>query len=279
MVNFLKRAEEAAAIYSANPKVKAVLLAGSVSRGWQDKYSDIEINIFWQEDPTDIDRKSAIQQMNGDILSYFEYEDEEWSESYMSEGVKFEISSFHCSTVEETIHCVMEYFSSSLDEQALIAAIEAGTALYGREYIESLKKQIAVYPENLARVMIESRLEMGSRWMNRTGLVSRKDSLLLFTTIGQVQQNLLGILHGLNGMYVQHPGFKWLHKTLNRMTVKPKNAAERFERVFTSPPAEAVRIMEQLIMEVYDLVDKKYPDMNVDQFRQKAQMVKLNTNS
>jgi predicted nucleotidyltransferase len=35
-----------ASIYQQNPKVKAVLLAGSVSRGWEDKYSDIELNIF-----------------------------------------------------------------------------------------------------------------------------------------------------------------------------------------------------------------------------------------
>jgi hypothetical protein len=43
-----------AGIYQQNPKVEAVLLTGSV--GLEDKHSDIELNIFWSEEPGDADR-------------------------------------------------------------------------------------------------------------------------------------------------------------------------------------------------------------------------------
>ncbi|HSU78888.1 MAG TPA: cytoplasmic protein, partial [Candidatus Angelobacter sp.] len=42
-----------AAIYQLNQKVKGILLAGSVSRGWQDRHSDIELHILWAEPPSD----------------------------------------------------------------------------------------------------------------------------------------------------------------------------------------------------------------------------------
>ncbi|MFC7371604.1 DUF4037 domain-containing protein [Fictibacillus iocasae] len=277
MINFYKRAEEAAAIYSQNPKVKAIMLAGSVSRGWQDAFSDIEIHIFWSADPSDEDRKSAIQQLNGEILSYFDYEEEEWSESYIVDGIKIEISSFRIETVEKVIEHVTEDFSTSLDEQALLSAIEAGEALYGHDDIESMKQKIAVYPDELAKAMIQERLEMGARWMNRAGLVHRKDYVLLYSTITHVQHNLLGMLHALNGMYVQHPGFKWLHRTIGQMTIAPEIAAERFERVFTVEAPEAVSIMDYLIRDVYDLVEARYPDLDVETYRKKTEIVKGNT--
>jgi predicted nucleotidyltransferase len=49
-------AVQMAGIYQQNPKVEAVLLTGSVSRGLEDKHSDIELNIFWSEAPGDADR-------------------------------------------------------------------------------------------------------------------------------------------------------------------------------------------------------------------------------
>ena len=40
-----------ASLYAKNLKVAAVIVSGSTARGHADKYSDIEIGVFWKEPP------------------------------------------------------------------------------------------------------------------------------------------------------------------------------------------------------------------------------------
>jgi predicted nucleotidyltransferase len=61
----LEVAHYAAPIIARNPKVKAIVLGGSVSRGNADSYSDIEINVIWAEPPTEADRLAPIEPAGG----------------------------------------------------------------------------------------------------------------------------------------------------------------------------------------------------------------------
>ncbi|MFQ5420350.1 MAG: hypothetical protein ACE5EY_08300 [Anaerolineae bacterium] len=54
--------------YIENPKVAAVVIAGSVSRGWADSYSDIELDVYWQQQPIDTDRLQPIERNNGQLI-------------------------------------------------------------------------------------------------------------------------------------------------------------------------------------------------------------------
>src|SRR5438045_7782227 len=47
--------------YAANPKVAAVIVGGSTCRGHADRYSDIEVGVFWHEAPTEEDRRTAAE--------------------------------------------------------------------------------------------------------------------------------------------------------------------------------------------------------------------------
>ncbi len=77
-----EKAIEMAEIYRGNPKVEAIILAGSVARKLEDEHSDIELHILWSEPPEDEDRRAPINRIDGTILSYHPYEEEEWSETY-----------------------------------------------------------------------------------------------------------------------------------------------------------------------------------------------------
>lgn len=118
-------------VYKQNPKVEAVLLGGSVSRNWNDKYSDIELFVFWKEGPTEEDRKVSINSVNGKIIDFHPYEEEEWSETYVANGVKFEISNFLTSTIQNIINDVIVGFDTDLDKQCLISTVCHGITLYG----------------------------------------------------------------------------------------------------------------------------------------------------
>ncbi len=67
-------AQRLASIYTENPDVKAIIVGGSMARGFADKYSDLEIGFFWSKPPSDKDRKTAIEQMGGDLWSFTSYD-------------------------------------------------------------------------------------------------------------------------------------------------------------------------------------------------------------
>ena len=250
-------------VYSQNPKVEAVLLGGSVSRNWNDSYSDIELFIFWKESPTDEDRKASIYAVDGSIIDFHPYEDEEWSETYITNHVKLEISNFLTSTIHKTIDEVVVELKTDLDKQCLVAAVVHGIPLYGEELLGECKKKAEVYPKELSVRMIENYLFLGNRWNNREALLEREDWLMLYKVFVSVQTNLMGILFGLNRMYVHHPAFKWQKHSLEAMKIVPEDAFNRFTSILLNHPQTSVGNLEQMVQEVFELIGGEYPSLNL----------------
>ena len=55
-----EKAIEMSEIYRKNPKVEAIILAGSVARKLEDEHSDIELHILWSMPPENEDRKGLL---------------------------------------------------------------------------------------------------------------------------------------------------------------------------------------------------------------------------
>ncbi|MCA0983424.1 DUF4037 domain-containing protein [Halobacillus yeomjeoni] len=259
-MNLKELAEETAAIYTQNPNIDAVLLAGSVGRGWDDDFSDIELHIFWSVSPSDEERKAPIYQLKGELLSYYPYEDEEWSESYRIEpGIKLEISNFLTTTIDKVVHSVVEDFNIDYDYQCIVSSIVDGEGLYGHEIIDEFKKKSSIYPNELAYQMVQTHMDLGNRWNNRYALLHRKDWLMLYDVINQVQKNLFGVLFGLNHLYVQHPSFKWMNETIQKMNIKPLHFEKRLEGLYQGNPERAIVELETLYEDVAALTAVQFP--------------------
>ena len=68
----LALAEQIVLTYSDHPSIKAVMVGGSVSRGYADRYSDLEVGVFWADAPTEAERKSAVESVGGKLLTFDE---------------------------------------------------------------------------------------------------------------------------------------------------------------------------------------------------------------
>ncbi|WP_059106103.1 DUF4037 domain-containing protein [Shouchella shacheensis] len=256
-------ASEIAKIYEKNPNVEAVLLGGSVSRNWYDKYSDIEIFVFWKESPTNEDRLTPIKKLKGDIIDFHPYEDEEWSETYITEGVKVEISNFLTDTINKMINDVILSFDTDLDKQCIVATVHYGVSLSGDLLINTLKDKVNNYPKELSIAMIKENIHLGNRWNNREALLNRMDWLMLYKVIVAVQTNIMGMLFGLNGLYVHHPAFKWQKQTLESMAIAPENIVNRLDSIFMDNPSISIRELEIIIQELYELIKQKHPQIDL----------------
>jgi len=51
--------------YAANPKVSAAAVVGSAAQGNADRFSDIDLAIFWAEPPTDKERRDIVRRVRG----------------------------------------------------------------------------------------------------------------------------------------------------------------------------------------------------------------------
>ncbi|WP_099157502.1 DUF4037 domain-containing protein [Virgibacillus ndiopensis] len=259
----LKRlASDMASLYNQNPKVEAVLLGGSVARGWDDAFSDIELFVLWKEEPTDEDRKAPIHNVNGSIIDFYPYEDEEWSETYIANGVKLEISNFLTDTIYNVIEDVIIKGDIGFDKQCLVATIHDGIALTGEKTVDRLQEKVAFYPDTLREAMIIENIDLGNRWNNREALLDRKDWLMLYRIMVDTQTKIMALLFGLNRVYVHHPAFKWQKRSLELMKVVPDRIAERLDEVFQHHPIDGITELELIIEEVYKLV--RHDGVNVD---------------
>ncbi|WP_102027812.1 DUF4037 domain-containing protein [Salirhabdus sp. Marseille-P4669] len=274
-----KLAHDIANVYMENSKVEAVLLGGSVARNWHDEFSDIELFVFWKIDPTDHDRKYVINRVNGEVIDFYDFEDDEWSETYITEGVNLEISNFLTTTIEKWIDDVVSRFETDLEKQCLVATIHDGRVFGGEIVIRQLKKKVVKYPQALSQAMINNYLDMGSRWSNREALLSREDWLMLYNVIVSTQTNIMGILFGLNRMYVHHPAFKWQKQSTEKMTLLPNNLVQRLQSVLVEHPKHSVRELENIVQETYELVQKEYPQMDLTPVKEKSTFVRPRNNS
>lgn len=263
-MNLAHKSEKMAALYKENPKVKAILLAGSVSKNLHDEHSDIELHILWASSPTDEDRQNPIERIDGKILSYHPYEDEEWSEAYLDQdGVKYEISSFLYETITHFVSDVIDGYETNFDKQCILASIHHGESLYGGETINEFKNRVAAYPLALSENMISENLWFSNRWNNRKALLKREDWLMLYDVICNVEKNLFAVLFGLNQMYIQHPVFKWMYVAIEKMHIKPDHLYERMSNSLLAAPEEGVKELEVLVEEVIQLVEKHHPELEI----------------
>ncbi|MGP1908351.1 DUF4037 domain-containing protein [Metabacillus sp. JX24] len=250
-------AREMAAFYSGNEKVAGILLAGSVSRGLSDQFSDIELHLLWNEPPSDVDRLSPVKEAGGSISTFYPYEDMEWSETYTLNGIKFEMSHFLLSTVEQWVHEVTVEGNTSLDLQCVVASIADGVILSGFNVFSPLKDKAANYPDILQKRMILENLNFGSRWKQRNTLLQRKDWMLLSDATLSAAKKMYGVLFGLNRKFVPHPGFKWASQSVCEMKVKPDRFQERMDTAMSGPLENRLTLLEELAEEIRQLANEQ----------------------
>lgn len=257
----LALAERVAPLYAANPKVAAVVVAGSVARGWADEFSDVELDAFWLEPPTDAERHAVVEQARGELIEWWEFQDDEWEESYLVDGIKVEISHFLVTTIHQHIADVIERYDTNVGKQLRLAALQSSIPLHGAEVLRAWCAKIASYPDELARRIVKEQIEFGG-WNMVELLIERGDLLLAYDLTAKAQKQVLAVLLALNRTYMAHPRGKWVEQIAAGMELKPPRLAERMIYALRTPSLEGVREMHQVIEDTFALVDRYTPQVD-----------------
>ncbi len=81
-------AERYATGYRGLPGLRAVLLTGSVARGWADRYSDVELMVCWDgPPPTELRRYAAeAGRATVETLHGYDPDNAEWADDLLVDG-------------------------------------------------------------------------------------------------------------------------------------------------------------------------------------------------
>lgn len=232
------------------PEVIEVVLTGSVSRGWADEVSDVEMLVV-TERPVSLEE--AFELARGSGLEGLDT----WGtqgvpakrvSGYVA-GVPFELIMWPRGFAEEEVDALLGgKLSSSAD------ALAHGVSLRTSGLLAGWQERLRDYPEELAAARIE---EAALPWGGFTpaGLLTvirpgERLSLLEWMFDGALR--VLRIVYAINRVW--EPTTKRLAMRVEPLAIKPKRLAERIEEALTEPdPRRALAVMTELQLDTVRL--------------------------
>ncbi|GAA1694228.1 hypothetical protein GCM10009745_44740 [Kribbella yunnanensis] len=254
------------AAYAGTPGVDAVMLGGSTARGDADQWSDVEVGVFWSRPPTTAERLAPAPSVRPGTP---EDAGSPWFDYLSVDGLAVDVEHALSTAVEETLDLVLEANVPDPDGLTLLKGLVDGREIGGPqpELVQGWKRRAATYPRGLATAIVERDGAIDKFWRCQM-LIERDNPVLLTREFLRMTNQLLAVLHAVNGCYSGHVlAFKRLDTMEAELTHAPHQLAARLRAVFTAPPPQAAEILRQLIEETYDVIEAHLPEVDVARLR------------
>jgi len=227
----LRAAERVAVAYGPAPNLAVAAVAGSVGAGLADRWSDLELDCYWREPPSDEDRRGPIRALGVDLEGFWDYDEdeEEWSEVYQLGPLAVTISNFTVTTVERFLDAVLN--DSDLDpvKHYRLAAIGNARALRGARTLDTWRERLATYPDALVVALVEAALhpDRFPGWTARQALAERGDTIAVHSLLTTVAQGIFSAVLAINRIFQPHQLPKWQRRLLGTVPLRPTRIESR----------------------------------------------------
>jgi hypothetical protein len=266
----LELAEEIAHKLRKFEGIEAIVVGGSVARGYADRHSDLEMPLFWETHPTDPVRKTIASDLGADFLT--EYNGPAREDNLVIKDFQVDLWHNTVSQEEAVIDAVLNRFDTDLGSSNFMDTIRSCVPLYGQAVIQRWKQRAQAYPDGLALKNLRENipyLENGHLEIH----ASRDNPTLVYGLISELQKRVFLILLALNQEYF--PTFKWMYQRLEKMQFKPINVEARFRRAFSGPQDKASKDTFTIIEETLCLVERNYPQVDTASARRRLSSARI----
>ena len=238
--------------------IKAIVIAGSVARGYADEYSDIEIPIFWDPLPDDATRHAIVSALNAEFL--YAYDGPAHEDQLLIDGVQVDLWDVSTTHQEEILDAVLHKHHFDLGTLNALDTIRSCIPLFGHEVVQKWKLRAQYYPDALAEKIIQEHLaafSIGELFI----LAKRNNPTAFYSRLSFLQQEAFLVLLALNREYF--PTFKWLYHALESMQIKPEAIDHRFRKAYEAPYMAAIEDTKSILEETVQLVERQFPQMDM----------------
>lgn len=261
-------ARELAGHYSSRNGVRMIVLGGSSSRGTADAFSDLDIIVYWDEIDVDWLEAVPLGELNGERKWVSRMGDVDvYIESYYFGTLKVDFGHITMDLWRQEVEGVLEKFDTDPGAQQSLAGFLGSVALHGEELVEEWKERVSDYPDGLAdRMLRENRRFYVPGYLVNQAL-NRGDIISYYDGLTRMLKNLLGLLAGLNRVYMSVDEPRWGEYYLEQMDIKPVDTWARMKAVLTAEGPEAVAVLDGLIADVIELIAQHRPDIDLTRTR------------
>jgi hypothetical protein len=260
-------AKQIAAAYAQNPNAQVVMIAGSVGRGRADRYSDIEVDVYYTEPPTEAERIAAVKSCGG-LVEKLDQDEDEWEEQMLIGGFHAASSTFLITTMERYLREVVDECQIAPLAQVRLYSLQHAVTIKGEAQVERWRAKAAAYPDGLVRAMLEAYLRFDGFGYAEEMLAARADLILLYDIFVRIERQILGALLGLNRLYLPTPEhLKWMDEMIEAMSYKPDHLSARLKQAFRLEPDQGVTLLKEVIADIFNLVDRHAPDFETQPYR------------
>ncbi len=273
-------ATELAKHYSAREEAKMIVLGGSPSKGLSDSYSDLDVVVYWDSIPLSWLEEIPLGSLNCRRELFKKMGEEDiYLESYYFQNLKVDFGHVTMTVWEELTRDVIERYDADPDKHGTIGGFLGAVPLHGQSLFGEWAERLSNWPDELARNVVKTYLRFYHRGVLLHQGLERGDLVFFYDGICRMLQNILGTLAGLNRTYYSPAEPRWVEYHLARMPLKPENAWPRIVSIFDAKRSEAASILEGLIDDVFDLVVKHMPEVDVTLSRHRYNLVVKPTDS
>lgn len=247
------------AAYGPAPGLAVLAVAGSVGTGLADRWSDLEVDCYWWEPPSDCDRRRPVGELGATVEAFWAYDgsDAEWSEDYRLGTLPVTVSNFTVATVEAFLDAVLRDADTDPVKHFRLAAIEGCRVLRGESLLAGWRQRAAGYPDALVQAVAAEALSPAQLpgWSARYALAERGDRIALHALLSAVEQGVLGAILALNRTYRSHRQAKWQRHLLAGLPLVPARLEARLDQLWDRDPVIALGEAEALVAETIELAE------------------------
>jgi len=250
------------------------MLSGSAAEGISDRYSDIDMMIYYADELPPEDALALARQHNNGSTRLWTIDDRangSLLEAYAVNGVECQISHVTLAVWAQGMESVLRDLDVETPLQKALEGTVHGIPLYGAALIEQWKATVAAYPDALAQKMVEHYLRFAPLWLLQERLLGRDATLWRYQMLVESGHHLLAVLAGLNRVYFSSFQFKRMHFFTERLTLKPSNFAVRLEACFAQEPRTAISELTSLIADTVTLIEQHMPAVDTSRIRARLQ--------
>lgn len=237
--------------------VHAVAAGGSVARGYADAYSDLELLVYWNQQPDAETRLAVFNCLNAERR--YPKMDMGYDSAYLIDGFPVDVWHRTMEQEEAAANKVLDGFSTDLDAGNVLDTMRFAIPLYGADYLEPIKERIEQYPDELA-------VEFLKRFLPHFHLrqllyAARRDNPTAFYSIlNSILDGLFIVLLAMNRSYF--PTYKWFYKRLAELPIVPEQIDFRLRQLYLESPLSAVKQLKAILEETVVLVEQLYPQVD-----------------
>ena len=223
------------------------VLGGSVAQGVADRWSDIDTIVYWDEIDRDwLETPRAAE--NGDRFTWVEhYPGNACLEQYRFGSVKADVAHVRLGWLDELIDGTLSGESFDTTSLDVLRGVQESIVLFGEERYEPIRARVLEYPDALRRALVEANLRVTPSWIYDGMGRDRGDLVVFYEYVLATMRQVVGMLAGLNRVYVAPEKLKRVGVVVGRMELTPPDAAARLDALLDLP-------REQVRAELDDLV-------------------------